>query len=65
MRIISLFLLGILPFSAMGAVDNCATRNTVPGDVLNLPEIIELGLCRNPQTASAYLSAESARLALS
>ena len=62
MRKLSLFLLGILPFSAWAA-DNCATRNTVPQDVLNLPQIIELGLCRNPQTASAYLAAESARLA--
>lgn len=63
MRKLSLFLLGILPFSAWAAGDNCATRNTVPQDVLNLPQIIELGLCRNPQTASAYLAAESARLA--
>ncbi len=30
---------------------------------MTLQEVIEMGLCRNPQTASAYLSAESARLA--
>ncbi len=45
------------------AIDDCATRRDVPSDVLNLPEIIDLGLCRNPQTASAFLSAESARFA--
>ena len=38
------------------------TRTTVPSEKLNLPQIIELGLCRNPQTTSAYLAYESARL---
>jgi len=41
--------------------DDCATRTTVPGGKLTLPEIVNLGLCRNPQTASAYLSYEAAR----
>ena len=29
---------------------------------MTLPQVIELGLCRNPQTTSAYLAYESARL---
>lgn len=51
-----------LPLSAFGApVENCATRQTLPDAPLGLQEVIELGLCRNPQTTSAYLAAESAR----
>ena len=51
-----------LPLSAFGApVENCATRQTLPETPLGLQEVIELGLCRNPQTTSAYLAAESAR----
>ena len=38
------------------------TRTTVPDEKLTLSQIIELGLCRNPQTASSYLAYESARL---
>lgn len=53
----------LIPFVANGADKNCATRNTVPGGKIALPEIIELGLCRNPQTTSAYLASESARFA--
>ena len=52
-----------LPFSAFAAENECATRKTVPDSPLSLQQVIELGLCRNPQTAAAYLSAESARLA--
>lgn len=62
MRKISYFLLCILPFSAIAATDDCMTRTTAPTDVLTLPQVIELGLCRNPQTTSAYLAYESARL---
>ncbi len=62
MKKISYFLLCMLPFSAYAATEDCMTRTSVPGDVLNLPQVIELGLCRNPQTASAYLAYESARL---
>ncbi len=46
-----------------GAASDCATRTDVPAGVLNLPQIIELGLCRNPQTASSFLAYESARFA--
>ena len=38
------------------------TRTTVPDKKLTLTQIIELGLCRNPQTTASYLSYESARL---
>ncbi len=61
MRIQSLFIMCLAPFAALAQVDNCATRTTVPDGKLNLPQVIELGLCRNPQTASAYLAYESAR----
>lgn len=44
-----------------GAPGDCMTRRDVPTGKLGLPEIIELGLCRNPQTSSAYLSYEAAR----
>lgn len=41
--------------------ENCRTMTTVPADEMTLWDVIELGLCRNPETASAYLSLESAR----
>ncbi len=57
-----ILLLCALPFSAMaGGTQDCMTRKTVPAGKLGLPDIIELGLCRNPQTASAYMAYESAR----
>ncbi len=56
------FFLGLLaPFSAFAAIDDCMTRTTVPEDIMNLPQIIEMGLCRNPQTTASYLSYQSAR----
>ncbi|MBO4745580.1 MAG: TolC family protein [Alphaproteobacteria bacterium] len=48
----------LVPMVAFGA-DDCATRNTVPEDVLSLQDVIKLGLCRNPQTAAAYASLRS------
>lgn len=62
MKKISYLLLYVLPLSALAATDDCMTRTTVPGETLTLPQVIELGLCRNPQTTSAYLAYESARL---
>lgn len=58
----SLFILALMPFSAIANSENCMTRTTVPNEKLNLPQVIELGLCRNPQTTASYLSYESARL---
>ena len=52
----------LMPFSAFCGMDDCMTRTTVPDGELTLPQIIELGLCRNPQTTASYLSYESARL---
>ncbi|MBD5388738.1 TolC family protein [bacterium] len=57
-----IFCLMLLP-SAVFAAPDCATRRAVPDGKLTLQEVIELGLCRNPQTAAAYLSLESARFA--
>lgn len=62
MRKLAYFLLAWVPLSAMGAVDDCMTRTTVPDGTLDLPTIIDLGLCRNPQTAASYLAYEAARL---
>lgn len=61
MRKLSFFLLCALPFSAFATTDDCMTRMDVPAGKLNLPQVIELGLCRNPQTAAAYMAYESAR----
>lgn len=38
------------------AEDDCATRRTVPDTVQLLQDVVQLGLCRNPQTAAAYAS---------
>ncbi len=61
MKKLSLILLVLAPFSAFASTDDCMTRTDVPAGELTLPQIIELGLCRNPQTAASYLAYESAR----
>ena len=61
MRKLSFFTLFMMPFCAFATTDDCMTRMDVPAGKLNLPQVIELGLCRNPQTAAAYLAYESAR----
>ncbi len=63
MKKLPLLLACCLNFPALAAVDDCMTRTTVPDGKLSLPEIIDLGLCRNPQTSASYLSYESARFA--
>ncbi len=62
MRRISL-LLCLLPTLACGADDNCATRTTVPAGKLDLSQVIDLGLCRNPTTTASYFAVQSARFA--
>lgn len=61
MRKLPFFLLCAVPFSAFATTDDCMTRMDVPSGKLNLPQVIELGLCRNPKTAAAYMAYESAR----
>lgn len=61
MRKLPFYAFFMLPFSAFGTND-CMTRTDVPAGKLNLPQIIELGLCRNPQTTASYLSYEASRL---
>ena len=51
----------IIPAISFAADNDCMTRTTVPDGVLELGAVVELGLCRNPETASAYYSYESAR----
>jgi len=54
-----LVVFAFLPICAFGA-DDCATTRHVPDGVLSLQDVINLGLCRNPQTAAAYASLRSA-----
>ena len=49
------------PALSFATQTDCMTRKTVPDGVLDLVSVIELGLCRNPDTASAYYSLQSAR----
>ncbi|MBQ8367560.1 MAG: TolC family protein [Alphaproteobacteria bacterium] len=62
MKKLLFLLMGSVPFAAGAAVDDCMTRTTVPDGRLNLPQVIDLGLCRNPQTAASYMAYESSRL---
>ena len=50
-----LFVFAVMPSIAFGAED-CATMRSVPDGEQSLQDVIELGLCRNPQTAAAYQS---------
>lgn len=61
MKNLSLFLALCAPFPAFCNIDSCMTATTAPDYVLNLPQVIEMGLCRNPQTAASYLAYETAR----
>lgn len=61
MKKLPLLLVCCLNLPAFAGVDDCMTRTSVPDGKLNLPEIIDLGLCRNPQTSASYLAYESAR----
>ena len=61
MRKLSFLSFLLMPFYAFGATENCATILNAPSEILNLPDVIELGLCRNPQTTASYLAYESSR----
>ena len=54
-----LILCGFLPSLAFAA-DDCASMRTVPDKIFTISEVVDLGLCRNPQTASAYASLRAA-----
>ncbi len=55
-----LILCGFLP-GGVFANENCADLKVVPDGVLTISEVVDLGLCRNPQTGSAYASLRAAR----
>ena len=48
-----------LPIAATAA-DDCANIKNVPNRVLTISDVVDLGLCRNPQTAAAYASLRAA-----
>jgi len=50
----------MFPLCAMADSD-CATTHYVPDYEMTLQDVINLGLCRNPQTAAAYMALQSAR----
>lgn len=60
MKLYVAIIAGFVPlFSAFA--DDCATMRHAPEDVQSLQDIVQLGLCRNPQTAAAYASLQSSR----
>lgn len=52
-------ILCVVPCAAFAA-DDCATMRSVPDTILDLKQVVDFGLCRNPQTAAAYASYRSA-----
>jgi len=50
----------MLPWCAMADSD-CATMRHIPQHEMTLMEIVDMGLCRNPQTSAAYMALQSAR----
>lgn len=50
----------VFPFVACAA-DDCATMRHVPNQEMTLVQIVDLGLCRNPNTAAAYAALQSQR----
>ena len=55
-----IFLTIFAPVCAIAGND-CATMRHLPSDEMTLQQVINIGLCRNPQTAAAYASLQSAR----
>ena len=55
-------IMAFIPSIVFAADDDCMSRRNVPNTVMTLQQVVEMGLCRNPETASAYYSLESARL---
>lgn len=55
-----LVLLMLMPITAFAA-DNCAELKHAPDGVLTLNNVIDLGLCRNPQTAAAHAALRAQR----
>ena len=53
-------LVAMVPVVAFGASD-CETMRTMPETKQSLQDVIELGLCRNPQTMAAYQSLQASR----
>ena len=49
-----------LPMTAFAA-DDCAELKSVPNEVLSLQQVVDLGLCRNPQTAAAHAALRAQR----
>ena len=54
------YFFALIPICAM-ANDNCATLKTPPNKQMTLVDVINMGLCRNPHTATAYANLQSAR----
>ena len=54
------FFLAVVPVCVF-AEDDCATMRHVPEKEMSLQEVLDLGLCRNPQTAAAYASLRSSK----
>ena len=55
-----LVLFAFLPIAAFAA-DDCASIKSVPDGVLSLDKVVDLGLCRNPQTAAAHAALRAQR----
>ena len=55
-----LILYAFLPCVAFAA-DDCADLTHVPDRVLSISEVVDLGLCRNPQTAAAHAALRAQR----
>lgn len=54
------FFLALVP-ACVYAEEDCATMHHVPEKEMSLQEVLDLGLCRNPQTAAAYASLRSSK----
>ena len=59
MRKVCLFFL-FFPICAFADTD-CATMRHIPDYEMTLLDVVNMGLCRNPQTAAAYASLQSSR----
>lgn len=56
----AILLFMVFPLCVM-ADEDCATTRHVPTHEMTLSEVVDMGLCRNPATAAAYMALQSAR----
>ena len=55
------YIFGLFILFPICAYSDCATTRHVPNEEMTLSQVVDMGLCRNPQTMAAYAALQSQR----